>query len=114
VVDVGSLEAIKKYAAITLDEKNVITHFEEKPANPETTLAGIALYYYPAEVVGLVKTYISTGNNPDQPGRFVQWLYSRMPVLGYKLEGGWYDIGSHETLAEADKIYTELAKAKSA
>ena len=112
ICDVGSFETIKKFSAVTLDEDKVITHFEEKPANPETTLAGIALYYYPAETVSLVHTYITMGNNPDQPGRFIQWLHTRMPVMGWLLDGGWYDIGSHETLAEADKIFTEKADAK--
>ncbi len=109
--DVKSLEAIKQYSAITLGDDGVIAHFEEKPKNPQTTMAGIALYYYPAEVVGLVNTYIATGNNPDQPGRFVQWLYPRVPVMGKLIEGAWYDIGTHETLAEADQIFTaRLAK----
>ena len=33
--DVGDLEAIKKYSAITLDDDGVITSFEEKPADPK-------------------------------------------------------------------------------
>src|SRR6476620_1608750 len=41
--DVGDLEAMKKYSAIRTDAEGVITHFEEKPAKPETTLTGIAL-----------------------------------------------------------------------
>src|SRR6201999_2327038 len=73
VYDVGDLEAIKKYNSITLDDKGVITFFEEKPKNPASTLTGIALYYFPANVVKLIQTYISEGNNPDQPGRFIQW-----------------------------------------
>src|SRR3712207_2920050 len=74
--DVGDLEAIKKYSAITLDDEGVITSFEEKPANPKSTLTGIALYYFSRDTIPLFKTYIEEGNNPDQPGRFIQWLRS--------------------------------------
>src|SRR6201996_8998912 len=66
VYDVGDLEAIKKYNSITLDNKGVITFFEEKPKNPTSTLTGIALYYFPASVVALLEKYIAEGNNPDQ------------------------------------------------
>ena len=105
VYDVGDLEAIKKYNSITIDDKGIITFFEEKPKNPTTTKTGIALYYFPASVVRLLETYISEGNNPDQPGRFIQWLYTRVPVRTWDVPGRWFDIGSKETLEEADRIF---------
>src|SRR5438067_7961129 len=73
--DVGDLEAIKKYNNIETDANGVVTHFEEKPKEPRNTITGIALYYFSKEVVGMFSTYIAAGNNPDQPGRFIQWLY---------------------------------------
>jgi glucose-1-phosphate thymidylyltransferase len=108
--DVGDLEAMKKYSAIEVDEENVITHFEEKPAKPQTTMTGIALYYFSPEVLELFTTYIAAGNNPDQPGRFIQWLYTRRPVKTYQIKGTWYDIGSKETLEEANRIFAQFAK----
>jgi glucose-1-phosphate thymidylyltransferase len=105
VYDVGSLEEIKKYNSISLDPQGKITFFEEKPKEPKSTLTGIALYYYPAEVIKLLQTYLAEGNNPDQPGRFVQWLYPRVPVHTWKVPGVWYDIGSKETLEEANRIF---------
>ena len=105
VYDVGNLEEIKKYNAITLDGDGRITFFEEKPKNPKSTLTGIALYFYPKATVPLIKQYIAEGNNADQPGRLVQWLYPRTPVYTWKVPGLWYDIGSKETLEEANKIF---------
>ncbi len=92
VYDVGDLEAIKKYNSITLK-------------NPASTLTGIALYYFPAQVVEMIHTYIAEGNNPDQPGRLIQWLYPRVPVRTWTVPGRWFDIGSKETLEEADRIF---------
>jgi glucose-1-phosphate thymidylyltransferase len=105
VYDVGDLEQIKKYNAINLDGDGRITFFEEKPKNPTSTLTGIALYFYPKSTLPLIRQYIAEGNNPDQPGRLIQWLYPRMPVYTWKVPGLWYDIGSKETLEEANRIF---------
>jgi glucose-1-phosphate thymidylyltransferase len=105
VYDVGDLEAIRRYAVIELDGDDRVTRLEEKPDEPRSTLAGIALYFYPRTVRGLVTEYLAEGNNPDQPGRLVQWLYPRTPVYGWRVPGRWYDVGSKETLAEADAAF---------
>jgi glucose-1-phosphate thymidylyltransferase len=105
VHDVGNLEAMKKYGTVTIDNKGVITNFEEKPAKPKSTLAAVALYYYSRELLPLFTTYLAAGNNPDQPGLFLQWLYTRKPVNTFEIKGRWLDIGSKETLQAADKIF---------
>jgi len=105
VYDVGSLELVKKYSSINVDGKGRITRFEEKPQNPTSTLIGIALYFYPRDFLPLIAQYVAEGNNPDQPGRLIQWLYPRVPVYTWTVPGIWYDIGSKETLDEADRIF---------
>ena len=107
VYDVGNLEEIKKYNSISIDASGKITFFEEKPKNPTSTLTGIALYFYPKHTIPLIKQYIAEGNNPDQPGRLIQWLYPRTPVYTWRVPGLWYDIGSKETLEEANKIFAK-------
>ena len=110
VYDVGDAEAIKKYGNISVNAEGIITRFEEKPANPCGTLAAIALYYYSPEVLSLLRGYLADGNNPDQPGRFVQWLYRRKPVKTFQLKGRWLDIGSKETLEKADQIFARIQR----
>ncbi len=105
VYDVKDLEQIKKYNAMTLAPDGHITFFEEKPKNPTSTLTAIALYHYPRSTIPLIKQYIAERNNPDQPGRLIQWLYPRVPVYTWTVPGIWYDIGSKETLQEADRIF---------
>ncbi len=106
--DVGDLEAIRKYSSISVDGDGVITEFEEKPADPKSTITGIALYYFSRKVVPMFTTYVVAGNNPDQPGRFVQWLYRRQPVRTFQIKGTWFDIGSRETLEEANRIFADF------
>jgi glucose-1-phosphate thymidylyltransferase len=109
VYDVGDLEEIKKYNAIEIDENDRITFFEEKPAHPKSTLTGIALYYYPKSTLPLIRQYLAEGNNPDQPGRLVQWLYPRIPFYVWRVPGIWYDVGSKETLEAANRIFHAAA-----
>jgi glucose-1-phosphate thymidylyltransferase len=106
--DVGDLEAIKKYSAITVDGEGVLTSFEEKPKEPKSTLTGIALYYFSRETIPLFLTYLAAGNNPDQPGRFIQWLYPRKRVKTSQIRGLWLDIGSKETLQEANELFQKF------
>jgi glucose-1-phosphate thymidylyltransferase len=105
VYDVKDLEQIKKYNSITMAADSRITFFEEKPKNPTSTVTGIALYFYPRSTLPLIKQYVAEGNNTDQPGRLVQWLYPRSPVYTWNVPGLWYDIGSKETLEEANRIF---------
>ena len=107
VYDVGSLEEATKYGVVEPNDDGHIVSFEEKPAEPKSTLIGIALYHYPKAVLPLIDQYIADGKNPDQPGRLIQWLYPQMPVYTWSVPGTWYDIGSKETLEEADQIFSK-------
>jgi glucose-1-phosphate thymidylyltransferase len=107
VYDVGDLDEIKKYNNIGTDAEGRITSFEEKPSRPVGTVTAIALYFYPKSALPFIRQYIEEGNNPDQPGRLVQWMYTRTPFYTWRVPGTWYDIGSKETLAEADRVFSE-------
>jgi glucose-1-phosphate thymidylyltransferase len=107
VYDVGDLDEIKKYNAIEVDAEGRITFFEEKPPQPKSTITGIALYFYPKSSLPLIRQYVAEGNNPDQPGRLVQWMYPRVPFYTWRVPGIWYDVGSKETLEEANRIFSE-------
>src|SRR5581483_4006718 len=101
VHDVGDPELVRHYNTVETDADGRITYFEEKPEHARSTRAGIALYWYPREVLPLVRVYLDEGNNPDQPGRLIEWLYPRLPVYAWELPGEWFDIGNHDQLAAA-------------
>jgi glucose-1-phosphate thymidylyltransferase len=106
--DVGDLELVRgRYNSIEVDAHGRITYFEEKPEEPRSTLSGIALYFYPRETLPLIREYLAAGNNPDQPGRLVQWLYPRVDVYTWQVPGQWYDIGDREQLEEADRVFSQ-------
>jgi glucose-1-phosphate thymidylyltransferase len=103
--DVGDLEAVRQLSSIVVDPESRVISMEEKPERPASTLAGIALYFFPRAMLPLVSKYLEEGNNPDQPGRFVEWLYPRTPVYAWRVPGRWFDIGTPETLAEAERTF---------
>jgi glucose-1-phosphate thymidylyltransferase len=107
VREVDDAEALRRYSVVAVDDEQRITSFEEKPERPQSSLAGIALYFYPRSTLPLVRRYLEEGNNPDQPGRLVEWMYTRVPFYTWRVGGEWYDIGSKETLAAADREFSQ-------
>jgi len=107
--DVGDLALARRYGVVSLGAGERIESFEEKPAEPRSTLAATATYLFHHAHVPLVRTYLAEGRSPDQPGRFVGWLAEREPVYGYRFEGDWRDIGDAEQLLDADNRLRALA-----
>ncbi|GGJ12650.1 glucose-1-phosphate thymidylyltransferase [Halobellus salinus] len=104
--DVGSKERAKSYGLVQLDGDRV-TEFEEKPDNPQSTLVSIACYAFPAGTLPKFDTYLSDGNNPDEPGWFLQWLQTRGPVHAFTFDGAWFDIGTPESYLDAVSWYLD-------
>ena len=98
--DVGSLELAKNYGAVEVDSELRIIGFEEKPANPKSTLVSTGIYVYPRKVIPMMKSYLEEGGGADRLGEFIEWLHKRIPVYGYIVQGEWWDIGTMETYRE--------------
>ena len=95
-----------KHGCVLLDGEGRIVDFEEKPAQPKSNLASLALYILPPSVHPLLRDYLASGGNPDAPGHFLGWLTQRAPVYGYVAGGPSYDVGTPETYAAAQRAYT--------
>lgn len=93
------------YNEVVVAADGGVQSFREKPPDASSGLAAIALYFFPPEVVALLDRYLREGGNSDAPGHFVAWLVERVPAVAARFEGRWSDIGTHETLAEARRIY---------
>ncbi len=104
--DVGSRERAKSYGLVQLDGDRVID-FQEKPEDPKSTLVSIACYAFPQETLPDFEEYLSDGNNPDEPGWFIQWLQSRQPVHAFTFEEAWFDIGTPESYLDAVSWYLD-------
>ncbi|RQG97186.1 sugar phosphate nucleotidyltransferase [Natrarchaeobius chitinivorans] len=100
VYDVGSVDRASSYGVVAVDDGEV-ADFTEKPANPESSLVSIACYGFPAEALSLLSTYLEDGNNPDEPGWFVQWLLEREAIRAFTFDEAWFDIGTPESYLDA-------------
>jgi glucose-1-phosphate thymidylyltransferase len=97
--DVGSRERAKSYGLVDIEGHRVVD-FQEKPDDPPSTLVSIACYAFPADAVRF-EQYLAEGNNPDEPGWFLQWLVARREVSAYTFDGAWFDIGTPDSYLDA-------------
>lgn len=95
----------KKFGTIEMDEQNKIISFEEKPEKPKSSLASTCVYMYTQEDMRELERHVKKEGIPDNTGDFVKHLMSVTQVYAYPFNEHWYDIGSHEQLDEARKIF---------
>jgi glucose-1-phosphate thymidylyltransferase len=97
--DVGSYERATSYGVVELDGNEVVD-FEEKPDDPSSTLVSIACYAFPADAIRF-EEYLEDGNNPDEPGWFIQWLVDTGTVCAFPFDDAWFDIGTPQSYLDA-------------
>lgn len=108
--DMEEKEKIRsRYGVVVLNERNTIKQFQEKPADPASTLVSTGCYFFPRKAVELIHEYLDSKNSADAPGFFIAWLAKQMAVQGFVFNGDsrWFDIGSIESYKEANRFYTE-------
>jgi glucose-1-phosphate thymidylyltransferase len=93
-----------KFGVVELNEEKRIIGFEEKPAEPKTTLTATACYIFSKEDVMKLEKCIDENESPDNLGDFIRWLAEREEVYGFVFEEGWYDIGSKEDLTKVREL----------
>lgn len=105
--DMTGSPLISQYSVVNLDENGKVVRFEEKPANPKTFLISTCCYIFPADNRDMIDKYLAEGNNPDAPGYYIQWLYSKKDVYGFVFTESWFDIGDIDSYNEANALYSE-------
>ena len=110
VHDVGSLELAKNFGVVKIDADNRVVDFEEKPANPQSTLISTGIYYFPKDRVAFINEYVKMQNKLDAPGHYIGWLSKRDKVYGFAFPEDWYDIGTMESYKKADKEYLNKSR----
>ena len=91
-----------RYSEVTLDADGRVQRFREKPDDPQSPLAALAVYALPADLPALIDTYLARQQaEHDAPGHLLAWLCTQGPVDGVPVGGRWFDIGNTEQLARA-------------
>lgn len=99
--DVSDREEAKKMGVVQADKSMRVRAFQEKPAEPKSTLCSCGIYFYPAKTIARISEYLAEGNDPDKMGNFIEWLIGKDVVYGHIFLEKWFDIGSFESLGRA-------------
>lgn len=97
VFDFPDKKLLKNYGVLSVDTEGKIIDFQEKPANPISSLISTCIYYFAKEKLTFFDEYIKQNQSPDAPGNYIRWLYKKDKVFTFIFEGNWYDIGDVAT-----------------
>ncbi|MCG2712432.1 MAG: nucleotidyltransferase family protein [Candidatus Omnitrophica bacterium] len=100
--DIKDPAMVKNFGVVTLDKKNKIIDFKEKPKKSASTLISMCIYCFAKENLKLIKKYISRKDCHDTSGDYIKWLSCEIDVSGYTFNGTWYDIGDIITFYHAN------------
>jgi len=103
--DIHDMQAASKFGVIAIDQDQKVISFEEKPGIPKSSLITMCLYYFPATTLSYLNEYLAESKALDAAGSYIKWLSEKKNVYGFQFSGKWYDIGSVESLQEAQKYF---------
>lgn len=98
--DIGSTDEAREYGVIET-EGDIVTDFVEKPNDPNSTLISMACYAFPQDSVNKIPEYLDYGNNPDEPGWFIQWLHQQQETYAFSFKGRAFDVGTRQSYLDA-------------
>ena len=98
-------EDASRFGIMNTDEENVITDFEEKPAKPRSNKASMGVYVFSWPI--LKQYLINDEADPNSKNDFGKNIIPKMlgdgcRMLAYAFEGYWKDVGTIESLWEAN------------
>ena len=94
VYDIGDKSRASQYGVVQLDGGR-IAGFEEKPAQPKSSLVAVACYILPPRVFPLLFQYCAQKKR-DNLGDLIAYLIEKEEVQAYVFSELWLDIGSIE------------------
>jgi glucose-1-phosphate thymidylyltransferase len=106
IAEAKSREDVLRSSSVILGKDGEVVWFKEKPTEVKTMLIGACIYVLPYRVLLRTKEYLPESGNRDEPGGFMEWLYTKERVYGYVLPGGLWDIGTIESYEQLNKRYT--------
>ena len=104
VIEVPWDEA-SRFGIMNTNEDSSIYEFEEKPANPKSNLASMGVYIFDWKMLkGYFEEVDNNGANYDDFGKNLipKMLEDQIPMFAYPFKGYWRDVGTIESLWEAN------------
>lgn len=100
-----TMEEATRFGIMITDESGRIIDFEEKPAHPRSTLASMGIYIFDYKKIREI--LLADAEDPDSKHDFGMnviptLLNSGEKLVAYKFEGYWKDVGTIDSLWEAN------------
>lgn len=98
-------EEASRFGIMNVDDNGVIVEFEEKPAEPKSNLASMGIYIFDYKAL---KNYLEDDErSPESDNDFGKNIIPTMlqngeKMMSYKFEGYWKDVGTIQSLWEAN------------
>lgn len=102
----------RAYGVIEFDSSKKVIRIEEKPQNPKSNYALIGLYFYPNDVLKIVKN-VKPSFGGELQITSVNKEYLNLDRIDVELLGrgyAWLDAGTHEGLLEASNFIEVVEK----
>lgn len=96
VYDIGDRSKASRFGVVSLDGKRIV-EFQEKPAQPHSSLISTGIYIFPPRIFPLLSRYCAEGKR-DNLGNFIAHLVEKDEARAHTFTETWRDIGSAEDL----------------
>ena len=103
-------EEASRFGIMNTDESGRIVEFDEKPKKPKSNLASMGIYVFTwSRLKKYLKDAIDKGRSMDDFGHNVipAYLRNSESIFAYKFEGYWKDVGTIESLWEANMEFLD-------
>ena len=103
-------EEASRFGIMNTDESGRIVEFDEKPKKPKSNLASMGIYVFTwSRLKKYLKDAIDKGKSMDDFGHNVipAYLRNSESIFAYKFEGYWKDVGTIESLWEANMEFLD-------
>ena len=102
--DLKDKEKVKRKFGVGMLEGSKIVNFEEKIIEPKSSLASTACYLFSKNNLYLVEKAIEQGY-ADNSGDLIRYLVNNSEAHGFVFDQHWFDIGTPESLKEAEEAF---------
>lgn len=98
------LSEASRFGIMTVNAENRIVRFQEKPAQPESTLASMGVYVFSADVLlqRLDEDAKIAHSQHDFGGNIIPGMITTGSVYNYVFEGYWRDVGTVQSYVDAN------------
>ncbi|MDO8511628.1 MAG: nucleotidyltransferase family protein, partial [Nanoarchaeota archaeon] len=102
--DLKDKNKVKGKYGVGIVQGSKVIDFEEKPAAPKSSLASTACYLFKRNDLMHIQDLVKMGK-VDAPGNLIKYLATQSQVHAFVFDEHWFDVGSFESLREAQKVY---------